>query len=259
MSTLLANINAYYAHTTATTAVSASDRFSASNFGKDKFIKLLNQLENSLRIDLCMYRNNFPSSNPERLQDLKSTVDLLTSITFFRMKVQELTSPPRASATVHTCVVSCLEATYRFLFENCYELYQRNFSSSDTAQIVSNVLAPPPLEPTQGEAEDSDENENGEHTAKPPLANKTSVDPDEFGPSCSKNLDFWSNLINLIFSIIDEDKSVYTIILNQFPNELNVGDISAITMWVEFSKDLEIALKEHQKIPPQNLVIKSPQ
>lgn len=238
MSTLLANINAYYAHTTATNAVSASDRFAASNFGKEKFVKLLNQLENSLRIDLSMYRNNFPSSSAERLQDLKSTVDLLTSITFFRMKVQELASPPRASTTVKKCVISCLEQTYRFLFENCNELFQRNFSSD------SNVVA----------TTDIDYNKQNSTTTT-----TNAPDNEAIGPSSTKSLDFWSHLINLIFSVIEEDKTVYTQVLNQFPNELNVGNLSALTMWTEFSKDLQIALQDHEKIPIQQRVVKSPQ
>ncbi len=242
MSTLLANINAYYAHTTAAAAtnnaVSASDRFAASNFGKDKFVKLLNQLENSLRIDLSMYRNNFPSSSPDRLQDLKSTVDLLTSITFFRMKVQELISPPRASATVRNCVISCLEATYRFLFENCFELFQRNFSNSETAAFTTNVdlTAAPAPNTTGNDDKPAEQDSEKEEQQNVQSNSKPVADPDQFGPSCTKNLDFWSNLLNLIFSIIEEDKTVYTTVINQFSNELNVGYLSAITLWAEFSK-----------------------
>ncbi|KAI6208157.1 Phorbol ester/diacylglycerol-binding protein unc-13 [Aphelenchoides besseyi] len=193
LSTLLANINAFYAHSASTSAVSAPDRFNASNFGKDQFVRILDNLHIALRLELIMYRENFPPNKPAKHRDLKSTVDLLTSITFFRMKVLELVTPPRASKVMQDCVVECLKQTYQKLFGN----------------LCKN-------------------NENDENDEKYDMTIK-----------------FYFEFLDYLSQVIQEDRDIYTPVLNQFPQELNVGHLSATTLWNLYKNDLKNALIEH--------------
>lgn len=203
ISSLLANINAFFSHTTANSATSASHRFTSTNFGSEKFVKIVDHLYNTLRIDIANYRTNFPAANSDKLEDLKSCVDLLTSVTFFRMKVLSL-RPTRTAEIVRECVKNCMKASYSYLYANCSELYDRELASE------SNLAAP------------------------------------NMPPSGPKNVEFWPKLISLVVTVIEEDKGIYTHVLNQFPTELNVGEISAQVFWNLFSTDLHEILNEHR-------------
>jgi len=73
-----------------------------------------------------------------------------------------------------------MKSTYQFLFDNCYELYSREFQTEH-----------------DGSAQDAAE-----------------------GPNSIKSLNFWHNLITLLVSVIEEDKTSYTPVLNQYVTHL---------------------------------------
>lgn len=81
---------------------------------------------------------------------------------------------------VKDCVMACAKSTYQFLFDNCFELYQREFQTDSEAVVGSDL-----------------------------------VDGADQGPSSLSSLEFWHELIALVASIIDEDQTSYTAVLNQ--------------------------------------------
>ena len=91
------------------------------------------------------------------------------------VQVQELSSPPRASSVVKDCVQACARSTYQFLFENCLELYQKEFQT---------------------------DSESNTETASQ-------------GPNSVHSLEFWHKLIALVVSVIEEDKTCYSTVLSQ--------------------------------------------
>lgn len=131
--------------------------------------------------------------------------------------MQELASPPRASTTVIKCVTSSLEATYRYLFENCYEVYKATFEQEGEREEKAKSQEKEKEKEAGGEDADVQAKEtDGENTEQNATANPTSTvanmaaDPEQYGPDCTKNLNFWVHLIQLLEAAIDEDKKVYT-------------------------------------------------
>ena len=100
------------------------------------------------------------------------------------MQVQELSSPPRAGAVVKDCVQSCARTTYQFLFDNCIELYQREFQTDQEAAAAAAAA----------------------EGAEPAV---------NHGPNSVQSLEFWHKLITLLVSVIEEDKTCYSSVLNQ--------------------------------------------
>ena len=125
------------------------------------------------------------------LLDDKQKEKFLLKKSIFFFKVQELSSPPRASAVVKDCVKNCITHTFDFLFANCDEVYKR-----ESKQQTNSTENP------------SDQQQSEEQAT-------TSLPTTVVTPSL-KSLEFWHQLMYLLSRIISEDRERYGLVLNQF-------------------------------------------
>lgn len=159
------------------------------------------------------------------------------------MKVQELPSPPRASSVVKDCATACLKSTYQCLFDGlCVELYKGSTQQQDDQKKRLGNSS------TGGQSgngpNDNEVNSNGPQDQAGGSDAQAKQQPDENAPL---SLEFWHQLIMLIVSVIEEDKNSYAPVLNQFPQELNIGHLSAYTMWTLFAMEMKYSLEGHEQ------------
>ena len=200
MNTLLANISCYFSQRTSKSASSSKQHFAASKFGEERFEKILDQLFDQIRMCLSSYRSNFPSSDPKKLSDLKATVDLLTSIVFFRKKVLEYKVTQRSSDVVKQCVNNCLDSNFSFMLNNCMQSCVKDHR--ETEGFESHAVC--------------------------------------------QDLDYWLKLIQFVAGVIEEDKTVYSKILNHFPSDLDLDMLSATRLWHSLIMTLQEFLNKQE-------------
>ncbi|TPP59265.1 hypothetical protein FGIG_00677 [Fasciola gigantica] len=211
--------------------------FRCEQFRTRKIYQIIGQPLHRHQNRVVKYRTVFPASKPERLMDLKSTVDLLTSITFFRLKVQELSSPPRTGQILRECIAACIHATYQCLCENVHELYGKSVQGaaacpsggggSSTGVGVTNKLS-------------SVDDQSDMLAQRQSIASGGQEHSDDM-----RSLTYWHRLITLIVSVLEDDRKHYAPVLNQFPHEISLGDMSAEMMWNYLSEDLSADLEHH--------------
>lgn len=167
------------------------------------------------------------------------------------MKVQELPSPPRASSVVKDCATACLKSTYQCLFDGlCVELYKGGLQSQDDQKkknrresSEANNEASATTTAAAASAQNNTNNQQQLHQQQS-HAQQSGGQPDENAPL---SLEFWHQLIALIVSVIEEDKNCYAPVLSQFPQELNIGYLSAYTMWTLFAMEMKYSLEGHEQ------------
>lgn len=182
------------------------------------------------------------------------------------MKVQELPSPPRASSVVKDCATACLKSTYQCLFDGlCGELYKGSLQQQDDQKKrnpMSHAASATTPAPNQAEAPEKGADHNGDqhvgannqqqphsqhHQQHGNATNNKQLTQPTTDENAPLSLEFWHQLIELIVSVIEEDKNNYAPVLSQFPQELNIGHLSAHTMWTLFAMEMKYSLEGHEQ------------